>query len=105
MKMLLQRYNDNKEYNWGYNICDEDQIIANKYGIKDYQRENESRERFFERISDKPAPNEYGHNEELDYSIVNCNSIPEDDEFSGYAENKLHSLKTFQLNFRNLFNV
>ena len=46
MKMLLQRYNDNSKYNWGYNICDEDQIIANKYGIKDYQRENESRKIF-----------------------------------------------------------
>lgn len=88
MKMLLQRYNDNKEYNWGYNICDEDQVIANKYGIKDYQRENESRERFFERINDKPAPNEYGHNEKLDCDIINC-GCPMDGEFSGYAENKL----------------
>ena len=88
MKMLLQRYNDNKEYNWGYNICDEDQIIANKYGIKDYQRENESRERFFERISDKPAPNEYGHSEELDYRIINHYYAPKGSEVSGYAENK-----------------
>lgn len=93
MKMLLQRYNDNKEYNWGYNICDEDQIIANKYGIKDYQRENESRERFFERINDKPAPNEYGHNEKLDCDIINCGCTYTDSEFSGYAENKLEDTR------------
>lgn len=98
MKMLLQRYNDNQKYNWGYNICDEDQVIANKYGIKDYQRENESRERFFERISDKPAPNEYGHNEKLDCDIINCGCVPTDGEFSGYAENKL--VNTRKINVR-----
>ena len=98
MKMLLQRYNDNLKYNWGYNICDEDQIIANKYGIKDYQRENESRERFFERINDKPAPNEYGHNEKLDCDIINCGCIPTNSKFSGYAENKLAN--TREINVR-----
>lgn len=100
MKMLLQRYNDNKEYNWGYNICDEDQVIANKYGIKDYQRENESIERFFERINDKPAPNEYGHNEKLDCDIIKYGYIATNSRFDGYAENKLvHIKKKFARKF------
>ena len=94
MKMLLQRYNDNQKYNWGYNICDEDQVIANKYGIKDYQRENESRERFFERINDKPAPNEYGHNEKLDCDVIKHGRVHADNgEFNRYAENKLIHIK------------
>ena len=56
-------------------------------------KEKMNLERFFERINDKPSPNEYGHDERLDCDVIKYSRIPTDGKFNGYAENKLSHIK------------
>lgn len=77
-------------YKFGYQECEEDMAMADKYGLQAMQMENESREDFFTRINDRPSSLTYGSDEVLDARFLdnkatNLLSYAE----LGYAKEKL----------------
>lgn len=77
-------------YKFGYQECEEDMAMADKYGLQDMQMENESREDFFARIGDRPGSLMYGSDEVLDSRFLDnkANDLINYAEL-GYAKEKL----------------
>lgn len=68
--MLLIRYTDNPMFLWGYDqdTCGYD--VEDRYGIMYIQTLDESRDKFFERVGEKPTVNEFGYDSKKDYNII-----------------------------------
>lgn len=72
--MRLIYMNDNPKYRWGYKGCYLDMELAKEVGIIAEQYDNESREEFFDRVSDRPVKNMYGSDEKLDIGVISKDS-------------------------------
>lgn len=82
-------------YKFGYQECEEDMAMADKYGLQAMQMENESREDFFTRIGDRPGSMMYGsideYFDEYDATLESLYAAAE----MGYGYDKLkHTSQT-----------